>query len=173
MFTLNLSSDPYVVFVLSGLEHQHTHNAPHALTPGIHTDEALAAINAPDIIDAADANHNPVVGATIPAAVKESEEHGGEERLQTLMGMSLLLGFIFMLFVDQLGGGHSHSPSSGSSTHLVATQYSNVHGDFPHLRYIHSSFCPKVNALGEVCYFCVFILLSGSLNYHVQVYILR
>lgn len=46
------------------------------------------------------------------AAFHNSEEHG-EERLQTLMGLSLLLGFICMLFVDQCGGGHSHAPSSG------------------------------------------------------------
>jgi zinc transporter 9 len=92
-----------------GLEHQHTHNAPHAL-PTVHSEEAVALINAPNIV--ADHDHVAVVDVTTTTVVA-STERMGEQKLQTLMGLSLLLGFVFMLFVDQVGGGHSHAPSSG------------------------------------------------------------
>ena len=40
----------------------------------------------------------------------ESHTHGGGPELHTLIGISLVLGFTFMLLVDQLGGGrHSHA----------------------------------------------------------------
>eukprot|EP00794_Sanderia_malayensis_P020130 gene20130-22102_t len=50
-------------------------------------------------------------------------EHSGME-LHTLIGISLSLGFVFMLFVDQLSGGHSHSsPDSNTEkrSKLTAT----------------------------------------------------
>ena len=101
---------------LLGLEQQHTHRAPHA-QPGLNTDDVLAAIHAPDFV----ADGGRVMdGAATDAALRDSEEHG-EKRLQTLMGMSLLLGFIFMLFVDQCGGGHSHAPTSGEHVHCTCT----------------------------------------------------
>ena len=77
--------------------------------------EALAAINAPDFqgVDQNGAQHLAVTTGAPVSHGAEEEEEGGEERLHTLMGLSLLLGFIFMLFVDQVGGGHSHAPPSG------------------------------------------------------------
>ena len=36
------------------------------------------------------------------------------EQLQFLLGLALVLGFVFMLFVDQCGGGHSHNHSGAS-----------------------------------------------------------
>jgi hypothetical protein len=35
------------------------------------------------------------------------------DQLQFMMGVSLVVGFVFMLLVDQCGGGHSHSHVSG------------------------------------------------------------
>lgn len=53
-----------------------------------------------------------------------SHERPGME-LHTLIGVSLSLGFVFMLFVDQLSSGHSHgapdSNSNGRSSKLTAT----------------------------------------------------
>ena len=98
------------------LEHQHTHNAPHAHPHSVRTEDALAAINAPDFVAVGKENIVQGVGITTVSAVSLSdgkEEEDGEERWQILMGISLLLGFLFMLFVDQVGGGHSHAPSSG------------------------------------------------------------
>lgn len=37
-------------------------------------------------------------------------DHTGLE-LHTLIGVSLTIGFIFMLLIDQISGGHSHGPS--------------------------------------------------------------
>lgn len=80
--------------------------------------EALAAINAPDF-HAVEENGGQQLLVTTGAVgslahgEEEEEEEDGEERLQMLMGLSLLLGFIFMLFVDQVGGGHSHAPPPG------------------------------------------------------------
>lgn len=96
-----------LIYCLAGLEHQHIHNAPHAQHV-VHTEEVLA-INAPDPL--VEHNHNPVSVATGTAA--EHIESTEDEYVQIFMGLSLLLGFIFMLFVDQVGGGHSHAPSPG------------------------------------------------------------
>ena len=96
-----------LICCLVGLEHQHIHNAPHAQHV-MHTEEVVA-VNAPDLF--VDRDHNPVSAATATAA--EHVESMGDEYVQIFMGLSLLLGFIFMLFVDQVGGGHSHAPSSG------------------------------------------------------------
>ena len=48
--------------------------------------------------------------ASIVLATMDVEGAGGysEEQLHTIMGAALTLGFIFMLLVDQLGGGHTH-----------------------------------------------------------------
>ena len=43
-------------------------------------------------------------------------EHGVGPELHTYIGVSLVLGFIFMLLVDQLSGGHVHSSPSGKNT---------------------------------------------------------
>ena len=41
---------------------------------------------------------------------EHTHSHGAGAELHTLIGVSLVLGFIFMLLVDQLsGGGHSHA----------------------------------------------------------------
>ena len=38
----------------------------------------------------------------------EHEHSGHGLELHTLIGVSLCLGFIFMLVIDQIAGGHSH-----------------------------------------------------------------
>ena len=48
------------------------------------------------------------------AAVLDLTDSFTVEQLQLMMGASLVLGFIFMLVVDQVGGGgHSHTHSTG------------------------------------------------------------
>lgn len=48
---------------------------------------------------------------------KDAEDEEGEDyttdQLQFMMGVSLVVGFVFMLLVDQCGGGHSHAHVSG------------------------------------------------------------
>lgn len=44
-------------------------------------------------------------------------EHG-HEQLHSCIGVSLVLGFVFMLLVDQIGSSHVHSPD-GQSVHSV------------------------------------------------------
>lgn len=45
-----------------------------------------------------------------PIALDPTENYTFEQ-LQLMMGVSLVLGFTFMLMIDQVGGGgHSHSP---------------------------------------------------------------
>lgn len=46
--------------------------------------------------------------------VGPSGEHGhghGHEQLHAYIGVSLVLGFVFMLLVDQIGSSHMHSSS--------------------------------------------------------------
>ena len=44
-------------------------------------------------------------------------EHSAGPELHTFIGISLVLGFTFMLLVDQLSGGHVHGSSSGKHIH--------------------------------------------------------
>ena len=41
-------------------------------------------------------------------------EHAASTEMHSFIGVALVLGFVFMLLVDQLGGGHSHHHSSAS-----------------------------------------------------------
>lgn len=59
-----------------------------------------------------------VEAPNVDKEAESMEEEGGEggystDQLQFLMGLSLVVGFVFMLLVDQCGGGHSHSHVSG------------------------------------------------------------
>ena len=51
----------------------------------------------------------------LPTKAHDAHHHHGHEHegieLHTLIGVSLSFGFIFMLLVDQISGGHSHGPS--------------------------------------------------------------
>ena len=69
----------------------------------------------------------PAEDALAADAHKDGEhhhhEHGeaqsSEEELHYLIGVALVTGFVFMLLVDQIGGGGGHShgpPSSGEIT---------------------------------------------------------
>lgn len=111
----------HYIYSAAGLEHQHTHRAPHAHSTA-HTESAVAAIIPPNHLnqDLEDKIQREVVTTAAQALSVGHEGEEGEGHLQTLLGLSLLLGFIFMLLVDQIGGGHSHSPSSsGISMTLV------------------------------------------------------
>ena len=46
-----------------------------------------------------------------PAFVAETTPYTVEQ-LQFLLGLALVLGFVFMLLIDQCGGGHGHSHSA-------------------------------------------------------------
>ena len=49
-------------------------------------------------------------------SIEGEEEEEGEyttDQLQFMMGLSLVVGFVFMLLVDQCGGGHSHAHVTG------------------------------------------------------------
>lgn len=58
----------------------------------------------------------------------ESTENFTFEQLQLMMGVSLVLGFTFMLMIDQVGGGgHSHSTGRLASSTLPSSQASLYH----------------------------------------------
>lgn len=46
-----------------------------------------------------------------------SHEHGGEK--DWLIGLSLAVGFVFMVFVDRFGGSHGHSHGASTTTHDI------------------------------------------------------
>ena len=49
----------------------------------------------------------------------EGEEGHGSEQLQFMLGLSLVLGFVFMLAVDQIGSAHKHTlPTAGEAQPL-------------------------------------------------------
>ena len=50
-------------------------------------------------------------------------EHAASTEMHSFIGVALVLGFVFMLLVDQLGGGHSHhhSSASGKAGHYTAS----------------------------------------------------
>ena len=54
-------------------------------------------------------------GEVLEAGLGPSVEHAhGHEQLHAYIGVSLVLGFVFMLLVDQIGSSHVHS-SDGRS----------------------------------------------------------
>ena len=55
----------------------------------------------------------PQAAATTKLHHEHHHHHHHNEgiELHTLIGLSLSFGFIFMLLVDQIGGGHSHGPA--------------------------------------------------------------
>ena len=79
----------------------HAHSTPtsdsvvDAMQPGLEVVEALQGPTAREL--------------SLASVSMENSEGLSEERLQMIMGASLTIGFLFMLLIDQLGGGHSHS----------------------------------------------------------------
>ena len=57
---------------------------------------------------------SPSISELIATTRVHHEHHHGHQHegieLHTLIGLSLSFGFIFMLLVDQISGGHSHGP---------------------------------------------------------------
>ena len=73
----------------------------------LHKTRGASSISSPSMSDAAItkmAHHEHHHGH------QHGHQHEGIE-LHTLIGLSLSFGFIFMLLVDQISGGHSHGPS--------------------------------------------------------------
>ena len=61
--------------------------------------------------------YNIIIGVELkpqakPAAPVEEGSPYSVEQLQFLLGLALVLGFVFMLLIDQCGGGHSHNHST-------------------------------------------------------------
>ncbi|CAL8274256.1 unnamed protein product [Merluccius merluccius] len=65
-----------------------------------------------DVVDALDTKGETDAG--LPAGADHGHGHGhghapGHESLHSYIGLSLVLGFVFMLLVDQIGSSHMHS----------------------------------------------------------------
>ena len=75
------------------LTENHIHRAVNPPPPA---DDLQAAVDAPKDGD----HHHHEHGG---------ETHSSEEELHYLIGVALVTGFVFMLLVDQIGGGHAHS----------------------------------------------------------------
>jgi len=58
--------------------------------------------------------HEKTTSATAGALNREVHSHG-TEGLHSVIGLALVLGFIFMLLVDQIGSSRSRDPESGSA----------------------------------------------------------
>lgn len=53
--------------------------------------------------------------AEVEAVLSTGGKHEhGHEQLHSCIGVSLVLGFVFMLLVDQIGSSHVHSPEGQS-----------------------------------------------------------
>lgn len=55
-------------------------------------------------------------GSEIASEAEHDHSHGTE--LHSFIGVALVLGFVFMLLVDQIGGGHSHAPGMALKYYL-------------------------------------------------------
>lgn len=54
-------------------------------------------------------------------------EHG-HEQLHSCIGVSLVLGFVFMLLVDQIGSSHVHSPDDPESARVASSKITTTLG---------------------------------------------
>ena len=100
------------------LRHIHTSTQP-VLSSHDHKEHALPEVPVQPIKKdtdgqavEVDVNNFPDVGVEILPDNLQGDDYTFEQ-LQTLMGMTLVIGFIFMLIIDQCGGGHSHTHSPG------------------------------------------------------------
>ncbi|XP_041468627.1 zinc transporter ZIP9-like [Lytechinus variegatus] len=90
------------VIIPEGIHSLFADAAPHS-----HHDEARAVLVGPEnkADGAQEANHEAVVDNA------HTHAHSSVEDLHSLIGIALVFGFVFMLLVDQIGGGHGHSHS--------------------------------------------------------------
>ena len=58
------------------------------------------------------------VKGMVADASREGEGYSGEQ-LQFVLGLSLVLGFVFMLLVDQIGSAHMHASPSAGEPHVI------------------------------------------------------
>lgn len=80
--------------------------SPHVITRAFNAPvEDLVALQSRKLLEEA------VVAAA--ADVGSEEHHHEHNESHKLIGVSLVVGFVFMLLVDQIGGGHAHGGSVG------------------------------------------------------------
>ncbi|XP_033114957.1 zinc transporter ZIP9-B-like [Anneissia japonica] len=79
---------------------------------GIHTmyEDVEKKVEIHHVDEAADAQKDPHVAVNPEEHVHAHSQH---EQLHSTVGVSLVLGFVFMLIVDQCAGGHGPSPGDG------------------------------------------------------------
>ncbi|XP_063039484.1 zinc transporter ZIP9 [Engraulis encrasicolus] len=61
-------------------------------------------------------------------AASGAHEHGGHEQLHAYIGVSLVLGFVFMLLVDQIGSSHMHSSDDPESARVMTSKITTTLG---------------------------------------------
>ena len=146
-----------ICFYPSGMHHTHSHKHARASTAQapIHTGTT-----------------------TMETHVHEHEHTAGGLEPHTLIGVSLCLGFVFMLLIDQISGGHSHGPSAGLLSilcvWLFAIDYCMLHNREYHmyndlkskdLQHLHDTGC---TLLIRVCQLMIFMTNKG-LSDHTQI----
>jgi len=92
------------------LEHHHDHHLE---------EKSLVDFSKVDVVQAGaplGSGGSLASGALLEAGHDHKHDHAAE--LHKWIGVALVLGFVFMLLVDQIGGSlHASSSSSSSSTH--------------------------------------------------------
>ncbi|XP_061699742.1 zinc transporter ZIP9 [Syngnathoides biaculeatus] len=69
------------------------------------------------------------VGAAAAAALGTDGHHEhGQEHLHACIGVSLVLGFVFMLLVDQIGSSHMHSAEDSESARVASSKMTTTLG---------------------------------------------
>ncbi len=71
-----------------------------------------------------------VEGGALVAEGAAEEGNYTTDQLQFMMGLSLVVGFVFMLLIDQCSGGHAHSvpgTQRGHAHSVPGTQWGHAH----------------------------------------------
>ena len=84
------------------------------------------------VVSARQIKEVPHAGEGPAPIAPEPTENFTFEQLQLMMGVSLVLGFTFMLMIDQVGGGgHSHSTGRLASTLASSKPLPSLSLSFP------------------------------------------
>ncbi|XP_019728095.1 zinc transporter ZIP9 [Hippocampus comes] len=80
------------------------------------------------VAEASEAKGEVVAAAAEAVLAADGHHEHGHEQLHACIGVSLVLGFVFMLLVDQIGSSHMHSAEDSESARVASSKITTTLG---------------------------------------------